>query len=81
MSENVGPAPDEWKLSGIGSGGMEYELSIDEDDWDRLEKTGTLYAESWDVYRMGFDDNVRLVGHWLPGSGKLIDWKITQAFP
>ena len=76
VSENVGPTPDEWKLSGIDSGGTEYELSIDRDDWERLEKIGTPYDESWDVYRLEFGENVRLVGHWLPGSDKLIDWKI-----
>ena len=76
VSENVGPTPDEWKLSGIDSGGAEYELSIDRDDWERLEKIGTPYDESWDVYRLEFGENVRLVGHWLPGSDKLIDWKV-----
>ena len=76
VSENVGPTPDEWKLSGIDSSGTEYELSINEDDWERLEKIGIPYDESWDVYRLDFGENVRLVGHWLPGSEKLIDWKI-----
>ena len=76
VSENVGPTPDEWKLSGIDSGGTEYELSIDRDDWERLEKIGMPYDESRDVYRLEFGENVRLVGHWLPGSDKLIDWKI-----
>ena len=71
-------ASDEWKLSGIDSGGAEYELSIDRDDWDRLEKIGTPYDESWDVYRLELGENVRLVGHWLPGSDKLIDWEIEQ---
>ena len=76
VSENVGPTPDEWKLSGIDSSGAEHELSIDEDDWERLEKIGTPYDESWDVYRLEFGENVRLVGHWLPGSDRLIDWRI-----
>ena len=76
VSDDTASTPDEWKLFGIDPSGAEYELSIDEDDWDRLEEIGMLYAESWDVYHMGFDDDVRLVGHWLPGSDKLIDWKI-----
>ena len=76
VSDNAGSTPDEWNLSGIDSLGTEYELSIHEDDWNRLEEIGTSYAESWDVYRMEFNENVCLVGHWLPGSGKLIDWKI-----
>ena len=76
VSENVCPTPDEWKLSGIDSGGAEYKLSIDRYHWERLEKIGTPYDKSWDVYRLEFGENVRLVGHWLPGSDKLIDWKI-----
>ena len=76
VSDDTASTPDEWKLFGIDPSGAEYELSIDEDDRDRLEEIGMLYAESWDVYHMGFDDDVRLVGHWLPGSDKLNDWKI-----
>lgn len=75
-SDKTAATPDAWNLSGIDPNGTEYELSINEDDWDRLEEVGTPYAESWDVYRMDFDDDVRLAGHWLPGSDKLIDWKI-----
>ena len=80
-SDNTASTPDEWKLSGIDPGGAEYELSIDRDDWERLEKIGTPYDESWDVYRLEFGENVRLIGQWLPGSHKLIDWKIEQTFP
>ena len=75
-SDKTAATPDAWNLSGIDPNGTEHELSIDEDDWDCLEEIGTPYDESWDVYRMEFDDDVRLVGHWLPGSDKLIDWKI-----
>ena len=81
VSENVGTTPDEWKLFGIDSGGTKHELSIDEDDWERLEKIGTPYDESWDVYRLEFSEHARLAGHWLPGSEKLIDWTIEQALP
>ena len=75
-SDKTASTPDAWNLSGIDLNGTEHELSIDEDDWHRLEEIGTPYDESGDVYRMEFDDDVRLVGHWLPGSDKLIDWKI-----
>ena len=60
----------------VDSGGTEYELSINKDDWKRLEKIGMPYDESWDVYRLEFGENIRLVGRWLPGSDKLIDWEI-----
>ena len=75
-SDKTASTPDAWNLSGIDPNGTEHELSIDRDDWERLEKIGTPYDESWDVYRLEFGENVRLVGHWLPGSDKLIDWKI-----
>ena len=75
-SDKTASTPDAWNLSGIDPNGTEHELSIDRDDWERLEKIGTPYDESWDVYRLEFGENVRLVGHWLPGSDKLIDWKV-----
>ena len=56
-SDKTASTPDTWNLSGIDSGGAEYELGVDEDDWDRLEKIGTIYSESWDAYRMEFDDD------------------------
>lgn len=67
---------DEWKLFGIDYSGKEYELIIDKDDWRRLEKIGTLYEKSFDVYRLELGENIRLVDHWLSGTHKLIDWKI-----
>ena len=56
-SDKTASTLDTWNLSGIDSGGAEYELGVDEDDRDRLEKIGTIYSESWDVYRMEFDDD------------------------
>lgn len=67
---------DEWKLSGVDSDGIERELVIDEDDWWRLAKVGRTHDVAWDESRIEFDAGTRIVGHWLPGSSKLIDWEL-----
>ena len=68
-------------LSGVDSSGKQRELIIDVDDWKCLEEKGTLYQESEDYESIEFDDDVRLIGHYVPGwivGGTLVDFEITE---
>ena len=70
-----------WTLSGVDSSGNQRELIIDADDWKCLEEKGTLYQESEDYESIEFDDDVRLIGHYVPGwivGGTLVDFEITE---
>ena len=72
---------DSWTLYGVDSNGKKYTLSIDEDDWDRLERVGKWIQVKWDLYYLEFDDDVRLVGHYLPGwltGASLLDFLIIE---
>ena len=72
---------DSWTLYGVDSNGKKYTLSIDEDDWDRLESVGKRIQVKWDLYYLEFDDDVRLVGHYLPGwltGAGLLDFEIIE---
>ena len=68
-------------LSGVDSSGKQRELIIDVDDWKCLEEKGTLYQESEDYESIEFDDDVRLIGHYVPGwivGARLVDFEITE---
>ena len=72
---------DSWTLYGVDSNGKKYTLSIGEDDWDRLERVGKWIQVKWDLYYLEFDDDVRLVGHYLPGwltGAYLLDFEIIE---
>ena len=68
-------------LSGVDSSGKQRELIIDVDDWKCLEEKGTLYQESEDYESIEFDDDVCLIGHYVPGwsvGAQLVDFEITE---
>lgn len=63
----------------MDSSGKQRELIIDVDDWKCLEENGTLYQESEDYESIEFDDNVRLIGHYVPGwivGARIVDFEI-----
>ncbi len=81
LEENSTSYSYKWTLSGVDSSGKQRELIIDVDDWKCLEEKGTLYQESEDYESIEFDDDVRLIGHYVPGwivGGTLVDFEITE---
>ena len=67
---------DSWTLYGVDSNGKEYALSMEEEDWNHLDRIGKQSKEGWSHYCMEFDDDVRIIGHYLPDSSKLVDFEI-----